>query len=149
MRRYGGGSAGVGEGEETKRTDAGWANGVSLAVWERMNVYTLTRPAAPWGDYGSVLIYGMSMHLPRVAGLIQLERTGPFVPPITQPGLEIVVTDAFKARLEASGLTGFGFQPVLKRDIVQLEWERWDREAVSCLSIRGRGAGGIHPGPST
>ena len=46
-----------------------------------------------WGDYGSMLIGGMSGHLPRRDGLIQLERTGPFVPPMTFPGIGVVVVN--------------------------------------------------------
>jgi hypothetical protein len=37
-----------------------------------------------------------------------------------------VVTQAFRAAIEASGLTGFTFLPVIKHHIVQLEWESWD-----------------------
>ena len=51
---------------------------------------------APWGDYGLILIHGMSCHLPRENGLIQLERTGPFIPPMTIPGTgDVVLTQAF------------------------------------------------------
>ena len=95
-----------------------------------MHVYLASRPRAPWGDYGKILIHGMSRHLPRVAGAIQLERTAPFIPPITFPGLaDVVVTDAFRKKLEASGLTGCSFAPVRKRRIVALAWEHWDRSA--------------------
>ena len=73
---------------------------------------------------------GMSSRLPRKDGLIQLERTGPFVPPMTFPGIgDIVVTDAFRAELEASDLTGFTFAPTIKTRIVELEWQTWDRTA--------------------
>lgn len=81
-----------------------------------------------WGDYGDILIGGISRHLPRRDGLIQLERTGPFVPPITLPGLgDIVATSEFKAELEASGLARLTLAPVLKARIVEYHWERWDR----------------------
>ena len=69
------------------------------------------------------------MHLPRMDGLIQLERTGPYIPPLTQPGLDVVVTDALRIRLQGSGLTGPAFQPVIKRHIARLAWEHWDRSA--------------------
>ena len=72
----------------------------------------------------------MSAHLRRKDGLIQLERTAPFVPPISFPGIgDIVVTDAFRRELEASDLTGFTFAPVLKARIVESTWETWDRTA--------------------
>ena len=70
----------------------------------------------PWGDYGNILLTGMTSHLDREDGRLQLERTGPFVPPIALSGIaDIVVTDAFRSALEASGLTGLRFQPVIKR----------------------------------
>lgn len=81
-----------------------------------------------WGDYGSILIGGMSRHLPRRDNLIQLERTGPFIPPITLPGLgDIVTTSDIKGGLEASSLAQFTFAPVLKARIVEYHWEQWDR----------------------
>lgn len=95
-----------------------------------MKFYILGEPDVPWGDYGSILLSGMTSHLSREDGLLQLERTGPFVPPISFPGIsEIVATDTMKAKLETSGLTGFTFQPVIKRHIVHLEWETWNKEA--------------------
>ena len=80
-----------------------------------------------WGDYGSILISGMSRHLPRRDNLIQLERTGPFIPPITLPGvMDIVVTSDFKSELEASSFTQLTFAPVEKARIVEYHWELWD-----------------------
>jgi hypothetical protein len=95
-----------------------------------MAIYILQNAEMPWGDYGNILLSGMTSHLNRKNGLLQLERTGPFVPPITESGIsEIVVTDAFKQQLEKSGLSGFNFQPVIKAHIVRLEWEKWSRTA--------------------
>src|SRR5688500_10646007 len=84
-----------------------------------------------WGDYGGILMHGMTSHLPRTSeGLLQLERTAPYVPPITFPGIgDIVVTGEFRQRLVSSGLTGLGFMPVQKTRIVRLEWEHWNRKA--------------------
>jgi hypothetical protein len=93
-------------------------------------IYRLEHPPAPWGDYGAILMHGMSMYLERDDGRIQLMRTGPFIPPISFPGVgDVVVTDAFKQQLEQSGLSGFTFRPVVKRHIVRLEWEDWDWDA--------------------
>ncbi len=90
--------------------------------------YTLDGPKSPWGDYSDILIKGMSAHSSRQDGLIQLERTGPYVPPISFPGIsDIVVTDSFRRELAASGLVGLRFQPVIKKHIVQLDWHTWDR----------------------
>jgi hypothetical protein len=81
-----------------------------------------------WGDYGDLLISGMSCHLPRKDNLIQLERTGPFIPPITLPGIgDIVVTSDLRSELEASHFDQLAFSPVLKTRIVEYRWEQWDR----------------------
>jgi hypothetical protein len=84
----------------------------------------------PWGDYGHILVHGMSMHLGRREGIIQLERIGPSIAPITFPGSgDIVVTQDFRSKIERSGLTGFTFLPVIKHHIVELDWESWDTTA--------------------
>jgi len=93
-------------------------------------IYNLEAPPSVWGDYDDILLSGMTSHLERLDGLLQLERTGPFIPPISFPGIgDIVIRDDFKKSLENSGLTGLAFQPVIKRHIVFLEWEKWDRTA--------------------
>ena len=95
-----------------------------------MTIYLLREPEFPWGDYGAILLSGMTAHLGREDGLLQLERTAPFVPPIFMPGIsDIVVTERFKVQIEASGLTGFSFRSVIKKHIVHLEWDKWDKEA--------------------
>jgi hypothetical protein len=95
----------------------------------RMNIYVLREPERPpWGDYGHVLLSGLSS-LPRKDGLYQLERTGPFVPPISMPFGAVVVTDEFRERLEKSTLTGLTFQPIIKSRIVHLDWQNWDKSA--------------------
>jgi hypothetical protein len=83
-----------------------------------------------WGDYGDILQQGMAARSEEDSGNLQLERTGPYIPPITFPGLfEFVLTSEARALLEASGLSGFSFQPVEKNLIVELHWEDWDLEA--------------------
>ncbi len=90
--------------------------------------YILKSLDHPWSDYYDILLNGLSGHLDREGGRIQLERTGPFVPPISFPGIgDIVVTDAFRRKLEASGLAGLRFQPVVKKRIVRSDWHTWDR----------------------
>ena len=85
--------------------------------------YTLAKTRHAWGDYYDLLMHGMSCHSGRDKGLIQLERTGPFVPPISLPGIgDVVVTDRFRKKLEASGLLGLRFQPVTKKLIVESDW---------------------------
>lgn len=94
--------------------------------------YRLFAVKPPWGDYGSILLSGMTARLGRTReGLLQLERTGPFVPPITVAGLgDLLVTDAFRAELERSPLAGFEFRAVEKTHIVRLDWENWDQTAA-------------------
>jgi hypothetical protein len=82
-----------------------------------------------WGDYGEILQHGMTAHSPRVGGRLALERTGPYIPPITFPGFSIIVTDAARTLMESSGLTGFTFLPVEKKLIVEFHWETWDLNA--------------------
>jgi hypothetical protein len=83
-----------------------------------------------WGDYGHILQHGMTSDLTRVEGRLALERTGPFIPPITLPGIgEVVLTSSARKLLESSGLTGFSFKPVQKVLTVELHWENWDLTA--------------------
>ena len=83
-----------------------------------------------WGDYGDILQHGMTAHLPRLGGRLSLERTGPYIPPITLPGIgDIVLTSEARERLEGSGLSGFSFVPVEKTLIVELHWEAWNLDA--------------------
>jgi len=83
-----------------------------------------------WGDYAQILQQGMGVHSAKVDGKLQLERTGPFIPPITFPGLRgFVMTAEAKASLEKSGLSGYTFRAVDKKLIVKLPWEEWDLSA--------------------
>jgi hypothetical protein len=92
--------------------------------------YQLRGAKMPWGDYGKILAFGMSRHLVRKDGQIQLERTRPFIPPISFPAIpDVVVTSRFREDLEGAGLSGLAFQPVAKVRIVELDWEKWDRTA--------------------
>jgi hypothetical protein len=93
--------------------------------------YRLAGARAPWSDYGAILVSGMTAHQPRTAeGLLQMERTGPFVPPVTVAGPgDLLVTDAFRGQMEQSPLAGLGFRAVIKTRIVRLDWQRWDLAA--------------------
>jgi hypothetical protein len=96
--------------------------------------YQLDRahPLSHWGDYGDSLVSGDSDNADGWRqGPLQLYRTGPFIPQITFPGVGvIVVTDALKRKMERSDLKGFTFRPVIKKHIVKLEWEKWDKSAA-------------------
>jgi hypothetical protein len=85
-------------------------------------------PQSPWGDYGHMLVHGMTAHLPRAGDKLRLERTGPFMPPITFPGIgDIVVTDQVRKAIEANAFVGIRFRPVVKERIVRLDWQRWNQ----------------------
>jgi hypothetical protein len=84
-----------------------------------------------WGDYGHILQHGMVAHLPRVDGRLALERSGPYIPPITLPGIgDIVLTSEAQKLLYRSVLSGFSFLPVEKMLVVELPWETWNLDAV-------------------
>jgi hypothetical protein len=86
--------------------------------------------AKDWGDYGHILQHGMTAHLPELGGRLSLERTGPYIPPITLPGIgDIVLTSAARGLLEGSGLSGFSLAPVEKTLIVELHWDAWNLDA--------------------
>jgi hypothetical protein len=83
-----------------------------------------------WGDYGDILQNGMTARVARVGGRLSLERTGPYIPPITLPGIgDIVLTSGAQKLLDGSGLSGFSFLVVEKTLIVELPWETWDLDA--------------------
>lgn len=91
------------------------------------NVCMAVTGEGPWGDYGRILVHGMSAHLERVNGQLQLERTGPYVPGITLPGIsDVIVTDAVRERIQISALSGCQFAPLTKSRIVHLDWSSWD-----------------------
>jgi len=90
-------------------------------------IYKISKSESPWGDYGRILIHGLTAHLDRKEGLLQLERTGPYVPPITFPGIgNIIVTSSFLSIINNSKLSGISFQPVIKAHIVKLDWKKWN-----------------------
>lgn len=86
------------------------------------------RPILPrWGDYGDILQHGMTAHSSRAEGSLTLKRTGPYIPPITLPGIgDVVLTSDARRLLESSSLSGFDFRPVEKALIVEVHWETWN-----------------------
>jgi hypothetical protein len=82
---------------------------------------------ARWGDYGDILQHGTARHKPTADGMLALERTGPYIAPITLPGIgNVVLTSPAKLLLESSDLSGFSFRLVEKVLTVELPWENWD-----------------------
>jgi len=86
---------------------------------------------APWGDYGDILINGLAepIHDKCNAKRISLSRTGPFVPPITQPFGQVVLVDDLRRELESAAFTGFEFVEVELTKAVRCDWHTWDRDA--------------------
>lgn len=98
-----------------------------VAVNEKPLVFKLNRPRDLdcWGDYGSTLRNGSFDKKEQ-----RIDRTGPFVPPITFPAFSgaVIVTDRARQQLEASGLSGVGeFRPVTLGKVVRIDWHTWDR----------------------
>lgn len=92
-------------------------------------LYVLKSAPPPWGDFGSILWHGMTEN--RTSdGRIKLQRTGPFVPPVSLPWPTIVVTDAVRSHLEPRELTGFTFADVVRHRIVELDWRAWPADAA-------------------
>jgi hypothetical protein len=90
--------------------------------------YILNAPNHRWGDYGNILTHGMARRTD--SGVLEIQRTGPFIPQITFPGIgEVVVTDELRKALVRSGLKGFTFESVVKRLIVHSDWDTWDQTA--------------------
>jgi hypothetical protein len=102
-----------------------------------MFVYCM-KSRAPWGDYGHVLVHGISTHAPMQGDRIPLERTGPFIPPVTMPRLRhIILTDDARRALEGADIRGVSYRAVEKFRIARLHWETWDRSAPLSNYPRG------------
>lgn len=95
-----------------------------------MNRIHKVRTVAPWGDYGRILVHGMTTHLaPNADGRLRLERCAPFMPAATFPGFSLVVTQTMRRHIEVAELRGVDFREVEKARIVALSWEQWDSAA--------------------
>ncbi len=87
-----------------------------------------------WGDYGSILACGPGIKRDKDTGHLLLERAGPFAPPMmftreSLGGYVVLITQSFKEKLEAAEFGNLAFKPVIKKHIVNIPWETWDREA--------------------
>ncbi len=88
--------------------------------------YRLKQRDLPWGDYGDILAHGMAT-LSEAGDALELERTGPFIPPISIPSWDyVVVTAEFLTKLQESGLTGYDVCPVIKKKVTKVEWRNWE-----------------------
>ncbi len=83
----------------------------------------------PWGDYGSILLSGMACHRGMILGRLQIERTGPFIPPIIDAGIwRFIVSSRLKERIQ-NDHPDVRLIRSIKRKISKVEWEKWDINA--------------------
>ena len=88
-------------------------------------LYILKSADAPWGDYGSILTNGIASL--NDDGTLELERTGPFIPPVSFPWPNIALTQDAKTKVQGAGFSGCGFRKLIKKRIVKLDWHLWDQ----------------------
>jgi len=96
------------------------------------NFYRLKKQSVipgDWGDYADILQHGMTGHLGREDGMLCLERTGPYMPPVTFSAGSVLLRAEARQLLEAGGFYGVSFRQVLKKRIVELHWEGWNLSA--------------------
>src|SRR6185312_2111030 len=98
-----------------------------------MNFYCLKQNPF-WGDYGDTLANGLDAERDNKTGYLLVKRTGPFAPPMMftrEPlvGQVVLITQALKEKLESANFGNLVFKPTIKRHIVNVPWETWDREA--------------------
>lgn len=95
-----------------------------------MKYYRLKNKGLPWGDYGYILLAGMTTRLDRHDGKLQLERTGPFQPNLIISGIDdLLATDSFKREIQQAGFSNLDFRPVIKKHISFVDWTTWDLSA--------------------
>src|SRR5712671_6414516 len=74
-----------------------------------------------WGDYGIIAAHGFVYGSARDGQPLLLYRTGPFVPEVTIPNSNIVVTTSACTVL-SSNFPGLRFRKVVKQHIVYSNW---------------------------
>jgi hypothetical protein len=92
------------------------------------------RQTAFWGDYGTALARGLPAQRDKKSGHLLVERAGPFAPPMiftieSLVGFKVLVTQSLREKLEAANFGDLTFKPTIKKHIVSIPWETWDREA--------------------
>lgn len=94
-----------------------------------MQLFRLVQARPPWGDYGSILLHGLTRSLPSVDGRPQLLRAGPYVPGATLPTpADLVLTDRAQRHLLGAGALGDIVAPATVK-IVRVDWTLWDQRA--------------------
>ncbi len=96
-------------------------------------VYELLRAPhawSHWGDFGDVLVHGLVTSRAYSELPLRLERTGPYVPPMMQPGpVDVVVTDPVRERLQEL-VRELRFREVVKARIARVDWHTWNPEGL-------------------
>lgn len=92
-----------------------------------MELYFL-KPTNLWGDYGNILVSGF-LQREKPDDPAQLERAGPFLPPISFPNDAIIVSESFKIKAAESFAGKFLFRPAVYKKVVPIDWHLWDRAA--------------------
>ena len=87
--------------------------------------YEFKRPDLPWGDYSDILVHGMAQRSADGTSL-ELDRCGPFVPPISLPYGHVIVTAPLLVELQNTEFKGFSVHSVTKRRIPKIDWRRWE-----------------------
>jgi hypothetical protein len=73
----------------------------------------LQRPPPPWGQFGSILLHGVTTNLANQGEPLKLKRVGPYVPAISFPGYHVVVTDQLRSSMLKAELRGVSFERAL------------------------------------
>jgi hypothetical protein len=97
---------------------------------KKIESYWVVEQRRLWGDYGDILISGYARYNAD-DGLLDLHRTGPFLPPIFFPWLTLgghtpVVSEEFKNELEQFESDDIQFDPARNSRIIRLAWEKWN-----------------------
>lgn len=93
---------------------------VSSSESSQASYYALI--SAGVGDYERLLVSGITGYLPRKNGMLQLERIGPFIPPLSRPSNDVIVTAEFLQVLLNSEFNNWTTVPVIKELICFSEW---------------------------
>jgi len=82
-----------------------------------------------WGDYGRTLVNATSSYREDRREILDIDRFGPFVPPLYETGTATIVRDDVKELMEMNFSHSLYFQPVSYRLVYILRWDTWDLSA--------------------
>lgn len=93
---------------------------------EMRRIFTLHGADGPWGDYSDILLHGMVDYQDDAPDRVLLERCGPYIPPVSVPHGDVIVTDEARSAL-VRAFPDLQFVEVEKKRIVRLDWHKWDQ----------------------